>query len=66
MKPYLKFGLLIGVIIGVIVWLAVGGVNETKTYYKTISELHHLSNQGLEHNFRVAGDVAENSIVRNG
>jgi cytochrome c-type biogenesis protein CcmE len=66
MNNYVKFGLLIAVILGALAWLAVGGISETKTYYKTISELNQMSDQGKEKRLRVAGDVAPNSIVRDG
>ena len=42
MKTYAKFGLLVAAIIGVLAWLAAGGVNDSKTYYKTISELNQM------------------------
>lgn len=65
MKTYLKFGTLVAVIIGTLVWLAAGGISETKTYYKTISELDHARDaQGKR--LRVAGDVEAGSILRKG
>ncbi len=45
MKNYLKFGLLIVAIVGALAWLAVGGISETKTYYKTIAELNQMGEQ---------------------
>ena len=39
MKNYLKFGLLIAAVLGTLAWLAAGGINDTKTYYKTVAEL---------------------------
>jgi cytochrome c-type biogenesis protein CcmE len=66
MKPYVKFGVLIAAILGVLGWLAAGGVKDTKTYYKTISELNRLGDQDRERRMRVGGDVEDNSIVRNG
>ena len=42
MKNYLKFGLLIAAVLGTLAWLAVGGISETKTYYKTVAELKQL------------------------
>jgi cytochrome c-type biogenesis protein CcmE len=65
MKTYWKFGALVAVIIGTLVWLAAGGISETKTYYKTISELDHTRDaQGKR--LRVAGDVEAGSILRKG
>jgi len=65
MKTYLKFGLLIAVILGTLLWLAMGGISETKTYYKTIAELNQLGDSGKDHRLRVGGDVAD-SIHREG
>lgn len=66
MNTYWKFGLLITAIIGTLAWLAAGGINDTKTYYKTIAEVRQMGQQGLEKRLRVGGDVAANSIVRQG
>ena len=66
MKNYVKFGVLIVAILGTLAWLAVGGISETKTYYKTVAELKQLGQQATEKRLRVGGDVAANSIVRNG
>lgn len=66
MKTYAKFGAMVVVIIGVLVWLAMGGISESKTYYKTISELSKLSDQAKHQRIRVGGDVEQGSIVRNG
>ena len=66
MNNYLKFGLLIAAILGTLAWLAVGGINETKTYYKTIAEVNQMGDQAKDKRIRVGGDVAANSIVREG
>ena len=66
MKKYLKFGVLIAIILGALGWLAVGGISDTKTYYKTISELNQMGDQAKDKRLRVGGDVAANSIVREG
>ncbi len=66
MKTYVKFAALVVVIIGVLVWLAMGGISETKTYYKTIAELGQMGDQAKGKRLRVGGDVEEGSIVRNG
>lgn len=65
MNNYLKFGLLIAVILGTLAWLAVGGISDTKTYYKTIAEVNHMNNS-IEKRIRVGGDVSPHSIVRDG
>ena len=66
MKNYMKFGLLIVAVLGTLAWLAVGGISETKTYYKTVAELKQLGTQAQEKRLRVGGDIAPNSIVREG
>lgn len=66
MKTYWKFGTLIVVIVGTLVWLAAGGVSETKTYYKTISELDQMTPTARGQRLRVGGDVHPGSIVRKG
>ena len=66
MKTYGKFGLLVVAIIGLLVWLAAGGISESKTYYKTISELGDMGNQAQGRRLRVGGDVESGSINRNG
>jgi cytochrome c-type biogenesis protein CcmE len=66
MNTYVKFGALVVIIIGVLAWLAMGGISESKTYYKTIGELGQMGNQANGKRLRVGGDVAQGSIVRNG
>ena len=66
MQTYVKFGAVVVVIIGVLVWLAMGGISETKTYYKTIAELGQMGDQAKGKRLRVGGDVEQGSIVRNG
>jgi len=66
MKTYVKFGVLVVAIVGTLVWLAAGGINETKTYYKTISELGQMGDGATGKRLRVGGDVQNGSIVRRG
>src|SRR5258706_1055539 len=66
MNNYVKFGILILAILGTLGWLAVGGISETKTYYKTVAELTQLGDQATQKRLRVGGDIAPNSIQRNG
>ncbi len=66
MKTYGKFAALIAVIIGTLVWLAAGGIKETKTYYKTVAELDQMGPAALGKRLRVAGDVEQGSIKRSG
>jgi len=57
MKPYVKFGVLTALIVGSLVWLAMGGVKETQTYYKTIPELQKMGSSAQGQRLRVGGDV---------
>ena len=66
MKKYGKFAALIAVVIGTLVWLASAGISETKTYYKTISELGQMGNRAYDARLRVGGDIEEGSIQRVG
>ena len=68
MKKYEKFAILIVLICGHI-GLAGRGVAwaKSKTYYKTIAELgHEMGDRAYDTRVRVAGDVADGSIQRNG
>lgn len=64
MKTYVKFGLLIAGIIATLAWLAAGGVSESKTYYKEISELRQMGDRAVNQRIRVGGDVESGSIQR--
>jgi cytochrome c-type biogenesis protein CcmE len=66
MKPWLKFTLLIVAIVGTLSWLAIGGISETKTYYKTIAEVSAMGSRAQESRLRVGGDVEPGSIIRDG
>jgi cytochrome c-type biogenesis protein CcmE len=67
MKTYVKFGILVVLIVGTLAWLAAGGINESKTYYKTISELDQMKDSAAaKQRLRVAGDIEPGSIVRRG
>ena len=66
MTKYWRFGLLITVILGILGWLAASGINESKTYYKTITELKSLPSSELARRVRVTGDVVPGSIRREG
>ena len=58
----LKFGIGIAVILGVVLWEAVTGFQQSKTYYVTVSEL--VSGKTQRHRIRVGGTVAASSIQR--
>ena len=66
MNTYLKFGTLMVLIVGSLVWLAVGGVKDTKSYYKTIPELEKMGQSAHGQRLRVAGDVKPGSIDKSG
>ncbi len=66
MKTYWKFGALVAVIVGTLVWLAAGGIGETKTYYRTVAELDNLGPDAQNQRMRIAGDVEAGSIARSG
>lgn len=66
MNTYAKFGILMALIIGSLVWLAVGGVKDTKTYYKTIPELEQMGSSAQGQRLRVGGEVQPGSIAKNG
>lgn len=64
MQTYVKFGTLMVLIVGSLVWLAVGGVKDTKAYYKTIAELAQMDGAARHERLRVGGDVQPGSITR--
>lgn len=66
MKPYMKFALVIGIVVATLAWLAVGGVSESKTYYKTVAELQQMGDRAQGKRLRVGGDVVKGSIQRQG
>ncbi len=66
MSKYAKFAVLIVIVVGTVTWLAMAGMTETKTYYKTISELSAMGNGAYNKKIRVGGDVAAGSIKRVG
>jgi|SRR5580658_5940017 cytochrome c-type biogenesis protein CcmE len=66
MSTYWKFGAIVAVIIGVLAWLAMGGVTESKTYYKEIKEVKAMGAHADGEKLRVNGYVQQGSIRRNG
>jgi len=66
MKLYTKFATLIVVVVGTLIWLAAGGISETKTYYKTVDEVRQMGDSVLGRRLRVGGDVEAGSIKRVG
>jgi len=63
---YLKFGGATVVILLMLGYLAYTGVQESKSYYVTIKELHGLGDGAYTKRLRVAGNVQPGSIKRNG
>jgi cytochrome c-type biogenesis protein CcmE len=66
MNPTLKFGGVTVIILGTLGWLAVGGMNESKSYYKEIPEVHAMGAEAVGKRLRVAGDVEQGSVKRHG
>lgn len=52
------------VIIVPLVWLAMTGISDTKTYYKTIPELQQMGRSAEGKRLRVGGDIQPGSIVK--
>jgi cytochrome c-type biogenesis protein CcmE len=65
-STYLKFGAVTGVIILLLGYLAYTGVQDSKSYYVTIKELHAMGSGAYSKRLRVAGNVKPGSIKRNG
>jgi len=66
MRKYGKFATLIAVVVGTLVWLGWNGAADTKTYYKTITELNLMGPRAYGQRLRVGGDVAAGTIQRVG
>lgn len=56
-----KFGIVLGIILVTLSWLAFTGIQQSKSYYVTVSELSTMSN-AHKVRLRVAGDVVPGSI----
>jgi len=65
-KKYLQFGAAITAIVVALGYLAFTGVQESKSYYKTIKELSQMGDQAYLLRLRVAGNVQPGSIHRQG
>ena len=65
-KTYLKFGAASVLIVFLLGYLAYTGVQDSKSYYVTISELHRMGNGAYSKRLRVAGNVQPGSIKRTG
>jgi cytochrome c-type biogenesis protein CcmE len=65
-KTYLKFGAATVAIFLLLGYLAYTGVQDSKSYYVTISELHKMGDGAYSKRLRVAGNVQPGSIKRTG
>ncbi len=65
-RRYLRFGAVIVVIVLSLGYLAYTGVQDSKSYYVTISELTKMGSDAYSKRLRVAGNVAPGSIKRQG
>jgi cytochrome c-type biogenesis protein CcmE len=65
-KKYAQFGAAIAVILLSLGYLAFTGVQQSKSYYVTISELRGMGNDAYAKRLRVAGNVQAGSIKRLG
>lgn len=63
---FLKFGSALVVILLALGYLAYTGVQESKSYYVTIKELHGMGDGAYSKRLRVAGNVQPGSIRRSG
>jgi cytochrome c-type biogenesis protein CcmE len=65
-KTYLKFGGATALIVLLLGYLAYTGVQDSKSYYVTIKELHGMGDGAYSKRLRVAGNVQTGSIKRTG
>jgi cytochrome c-type biogenesis protein CcmE len=65
-SKYLKFGGATALILVSLAYLAYTGVQESKSYYVTIKELHGMGDDAYTKRLRVAGNVQPGSIRRTG
>ena len=66
MNTKIKFGVIITIVVGTIAWLAATGVGMSSSYYKTVVELQQMGDRAQDKRLRVAGDVAEGTVRREG
>jgi cytochrome c-type biogenesis protein CcmE len=65
-NKYVKFGIATTIIVVALGYLAYTGVQQSKSYYVTIKELHGMDNSVYSKRLRVAGNVEPGSIRRTG
>jgi cytochrome c-type biogenesis protein CcmE len=66
LKTYMKFGGATVAILFLLAYLAYTGVQDSKSYYVTIKELHKMGDSAYTKRLRVAGNVQTGSIKRTG
>lgn len=66
MSKSMKFGILTVAILGTLLSLAVGGIGESKTYYKNVKEVAQMGDSAQNKRIRIGGDVVAHSIAREG
>ena len=66
LKTYVKFGGATVAILLLLAYLAYTGVQDSKSYYVTIKELHKMGDGAYTKRLRVAGNVQPGSIKRVG
>ena len=63
---YLQFGVATAIIVLSLAYLAFTGVQESKSYYVTITELQKMGDDAYSKRLRVAGNVVPGSIQKQG
>ena len=58
MKKYGKFAALVVIVLGAMVWLAFSGSSDSRSYYKTISELGKMGPDGVFHATQIQAKCA--------
>lgn len=61
-----KFVIATVIVLGTVIWLAISGASQAKSYYVTINELQAMGKKAYTRNLRVAGNVVPGSIERSG
>jgi len=65
-NKFVKFGVPIVLIVTGLAYLAFSGIQESKSYYVTIKEMHEMGDGAYTKRLRVAGNVQPGSIHRQG
>lgn len=63
---YLKFGIAIVIIVLALGYVAYTGVQENKSYYVTLTELHKMGDSAYNKHLRVSGFVKPGTIKQSG